>query len=125
MSNVHNASQSAAAEPLLPSAKCTHVDCSTGNYTGLIDPATKNNYNFDLKSKNNTKNQISYAKAANKDLKFQKNIKISKAQKTLIRLSIYKEISLKTQLDLAIMGKIWVAFLATFFTNTWDSDQTT
>ncbi|PVU92373.1 hypothetical protein BB561_003864 [Smittium simulii] len=42
-------SLSATDEPLLPSAKRTRVDYSTGNYTGFISPASKNNHNFALR----------------------------------------------------------------------------
>ncbi|PVU89455.1 hypothetical protein BB561_005341 [Smittium simulii] len=57
MSNVPSVVPSATNVPFLPSAKRTRVDYSTEKYTGLIDPVTKKDINFDLRTKNNTKNQ--------------------------------------------------------------------
>ncbi|PVU87715.1 hypothetical protein BB561_006204 [Smittium simulii] len=57
ISNAPSASQSATDVLLLPSEKRTRVEYSIEKHTGLINTITKNNYNFDLKSKNNAKNQ--------------------------------------------------------------------
>ncbi|PVU87713.1 hypothetical protein BB561_006206 [Smittium simulii] len=78
---IPDASQSATDVLLLPSEKRTRVEYSIEKHTGLINTITKNNYNFDLKSKNNAKNQTSYAKTTNKNLISQKNIKNSEPQK--------------------------------------------
>ncbi|PVU93427.1 hypothetical protein BB561_003292 [Smittium simulii] len=79
-SNVQNVIPSAAAELPFLSKKRTRLEYSTVAKKGLIDPVTKNNYNFALKSKNNTKNQI--------------------------RPTIYKEISVKYFLDDSALTKL-------------------
>ncbi|PVU86795.1 hypothetical protein BB561_006543 [Smittium simulii] len=54
MSNVHGVIPSAAAGVPLTPAKRTRLEYSTAAKTGLIDPATKNDYNFNFPTKNNS-----------------------------------------------------------------------
>ncbi|PVU89292.1 hypothetical protein BB561_005441 [Smittium simulii] len=74
MSNVPGVIPSAAAEVPLTPAKRTRLEYSTVAKTGLIDPATKNDYNFNFPSKNSQKNQKNEKNTKNqkKNEKFEK-----------------------------------------------------
>ncbi|PVU89261.1 hypothetical protein BB561_005460 [Smittium simulii] len=80
MLNVPGVIPSATADVSLTPAKRTRLEYSTVAKTGLIDPATKNDYNFNFPAKNNQNNQNNQKNTKNqkkneKFKKFQQNNK--------------------------------------------------